>query len=339
MQYEKMVSVVIAVYNMERYLDKCIESIMKQSFNDYEVILVNDGSVDNSEKIIDKYVELNPQIFKKINKTNGGLSSARNISFDYIKGKYVTFLDADDYYDKEYLKTLIDKAEKDGLDMVCSGQHKITEDGIILKTISYKLKDGYCLQRRLNISGKLYKTDYIRKWNINFPEGKTYEDNSFNLQAFYLSPKIGFLEYEGYYQVVHEGSITSKPIDSSKLPFEEWEKVVRKVHEAHVQGVDIEHFDFIFMSFATYFLMVRNRKREYLSNENKNASMDSVYKICAFFEKVVNEQFNNYQKNIYTHIFKYRELPLTQKVGTRVFYSFAKRNKLKTLVNMLYKFS
>ena len=332
-----MVSVIVAVYNMEKYLNYCIDSVLEQSYQDYEIILVNDGSKDNSEKIIDEYIEKYPQKIRKINKENGGLSSARNIAFEQVRGKYMTFLDADDYYDKEYLSNLVNKAEKENLDMVCSGQHKVMQDGERLKTINYKVKNGKCLQRRLNISGKIYRTEYVKKWEIKFPEGKTYEDNSFNMQAMFLSPKVGFLEYEGYYQVVHEGSITSKPIDASKLPFDEWEMCAKKVKEAKVEGVDLELFDFTYMSFLTYFLIVRNRKREYLSNENKNISMNSIYEITERFQEIVNEQFQDYKKNKYNNLLKYGELPIVQKIGTKVFSVFCKHKQLRKLVNLIYR--
>ncbi len=336
---EKTVSVIIAVYNMEKYLEYCINSVLNQTFKDYEIILVNDGSVDSSEKIIDKYVKCYPDNIIKINKKNGGLSSARNAAFDAVNGKYITFLDADDYYDKNYLRILVDKAEKDNLDMVCSGQYKITEDGKKLKTIRYRIKNENCLNRRLNISGKLYRTEYIKKWGITFPDGKTYEDNSFNLQAFFLSNRIGFVEYEGYYQVVHEGSITSKPIDASVLPFAEWEKVARKVkNEIKDRSSDYELFEFTFISFMTYFLLVRNRKREYLSNDNKSMSIKSINVITEEFQKIVNDSFQNYEKNRYKSIFNNVEIPVIQKIGTYVFYFFCKRNKLNKLVNMMFRF-
>lgn len=336
MESEIVVSVVVAVYNMEKYLSACIESVLAQSYPNYELILVNDGSRDSSEEIIDRFVKSRPETIRKINKENGGLSSARNIALPTLRGKYVTFLDADDYYDRDYLKNLVEKAEAEELDMVCSGQHKVTDAGEILNTIRYTLKNGQCLQRRLNISGKLYRTAYIRKWELSFPEGKTYEDNSFNLQALFLSPRVGFLEYEGYYQVVHEGSITSKAIDASRLPFEEWRRCAQYVKSAAVEGVDLQLFDFTYVSFLTYFLMVRNRKREYLSNENKSTSMDSVYQIAEVFEDLTNRFFPEYGKNKYTKLFRYGELPFTQKLGTRVFAWFCRRRRLKTLVKLVY---
>ena len=336
MKEKVLVSVVVAVYNMEKYLQKCIDSVLNQSYQYFELVLVNDGSVDSSEAIIDSNIAANPDRIRKINKTNGGLASARNISLDKLQGKYVTFLDADDYYDREYLEKLVGKAEKEGLDMVCSGQHKITEDGVILKTIHWKTRDGQCLQRRLNIAGKLYRTEYILKWGITFPYGKLYEDNSFNLQAMFLTDRVGFVDYEGYYQVVHEGSITAKPIDVSKLPFDERERCAKRIHEESVPGVDIDLFDLTFMSFLTYFLIVRNRKREYLTNENKGVSMECVYRIAEVFEGIVNEQFAAFGSNKYLKLLMYKDLPITQKLGSKVFWWFSRRKKLKLLVKMAY---
>ena len=157
------------------------------------------------------------------------------------------------------------------------------------------------------------------------------------MQSFFLSSNVGFLEYEGYYQVVHEGSTTAKPIDASKLPFDEWERVCEKVKKSAVPGVDIEHFDFTFLSFLTYFLIVRNRKREYLTNENKSKSMDSVWKITDVFQHIVCEYFLDANKNKYCNLFKYRDIAFSQKMGVKVFLFFARRKKLKTLVKIAYK--
>lgn len=331
------VSVVIAVYNMERYLRYCINSVLEQTYEDYEIVLVNDGSTDSSEQIIDEYIAKYPKKVRKINKTNGGQSSARNIALPRIHGRYVTFLDADDYYDKEYLKNLVQKAESENLDMVVSGQYKVTVDGKIIKTIHYSLKNGQTSQRRLNISGKLYRTEYIQRWNITFPEGKLYEDNSFNLQAYFLSDKIGFLEYEGYYQVVHEGSTTANSIDASILPFEEWKMVCKKIKESNVKGVDLELFDFTFVSFITYFLIVRNRKREYLPNKNRDKSMKSVWIIVDEFEKMICDNFNKISTNKYCSLIKNRDIAITQKIGVSILGRFANKKKLKVLVSIIYR--
>ena len=101
-----------------------------------------------------------------VNKKNGGQASARNCGIDISKGKYIMFLDADDYIDQNYLLTLVSVAEKHMCDVVCSGQYKVKEDGEIIDSIIYKSYDGKCLMRRFNISGKIYLTSYIKENHI-----------------------------------------------------------------------------------------------------------------------------------------------------------------------------
>ena len=101
-----MISVIIPIYNVEKYLTKCIESVINQTYKNLEIILVNDGSTDNSKEIIDKYSSIDSRI-KVINKKNGGLSDARNVGIELAKGEYITFLDSDDWielnmYEKLY---------------------------------------------------------------------------------------------------------------------------------------------------------------------------------------------------------------------------------------------
>lgn len=330
-----LVSIIIPIFNMEKYLAKCLESVFQQTFSSFEVIAINDGSTDKSESIIDSFSQEYPNRITKINKENGGLASARNCAFDLVQGKYVTFLDADDYLAPDYLKTLVEKAELDALDMVCSGQHKVTEDGEVLKTIKYRVVNGQCLQRRLNISGKLYRTEYVMENDIHFPEGKEYEDNSFNLQAMFLSDKVGFLEYEGYYQVVHEGSITSKPIRADRLPFEEWEAVVARVRSENERNADIELFDFTFMSLVTYLLMVRCRGREYLENKEGYTASDTAV-IVKRIQAMVVELFPDYMKNRYRMITREWRLSILQKMATTMFYCFCRRNMLGIAVQVFH---
>lgn len=332
------VSIIIAVYNTERYLRKCIESVLSQDYDNIELMLVDDGSTDGSPAIMDEYVERFPDRIIKITKPNGGQASARNLALQKITGEYLTFMDSDDHIAADYIKRLATAASDHDCDMVCSGQYKVSEDGRIIDTISYKVTDGRSFQRRLNIAGKLYRTSYVRKWNISFPEGKLYEDNSFNLLAFFLSSKIWFLDYQGYNQVVHEGSTTAKLIDHKKLPFENWEYCIRTVKDNAVEGVDMELFDFTVMSFFTYFLIIRNRKREYLPNEDRKNSMDNAYAISDQFERMTCEFFGGLKKNRYLKLTGGDGNPLKQKLGVRVFYSYASKKKLRKLVKMLYRF-
>ena len=112
-----LISVVIPVYNVEKYLRRCLDSVLNQTYQDWEAICVNDGSLDNSEKILSEYAKLDSR-FKIINKQNGGLSDARNTGLKNAKGKYVIFLDSDDFIHPQTLEITYELAEKKNADMV-----------------------------------------------------------------------------------------------------------------------------------------------------------------------------------------------------------------------------
>lgn len=331
-----MISVVIAAYNEEEHLDKCIISVLSQTYQNFEIIIINDGSTDGSAEIINKYKEEYKEKVIAIDKKNGGQASARNCGISAAKGKYITFLDADDYIDKDYLKILATTAEKHKCNVVCSGQYKVGEDGKIIHSIIYKSYDGKCLTRRLNISGKMYLTSYVKDNDVSFPEGKTYEDNSFNLQMFFLSNKIYFLNYVGYYQVVHEGSTTSKVILMDNLPLQEWNNCIEKILN-HKEEVDLQLFEFTVLSFLAYLLLVRIRKREYLSNVDRKSNIENAVGIASAFQKITNTYFPHARRNKYALMFRFNELPLSQKLGVKVFSWMCYWRKLEFFTSVFYK--
>ncbi len=334
-QERVLVSVIIPVYNAEKYIRKCLESLIDQTFQDFEGIIVNDGSTDDSRNIIVEYIKNFPEKFRVYDKENGGQSSARNLGLEKASGKYVTFLDADDYIKTDYLERLAGTAEKNNCDVVFSGQYKVKEDGRVIKSIIYHPKDGKCLSYRLNISGKIYRADYIDKWKVRFPVGKIYEENSFNFQMLFLSDRNYFLEYAGYYQVVHEGSTTSKYIEIDKLPLEEWERCISKILKNIKEEQVRQLFEFTVISFFTYFLLVRNRKREYLSNVRKRKN-DGALEMAKYFENMINTYFPEAIHNRYASAFKYRELMLKQKIGVKVFAIMCHKKKLVKFTKAFY---
>ena len=113
-------SIIIPVYNAEKYLDKCLDNIINQSFNNYEIILVNDGSTDNSEKIVDDYVNKYSNIIK-INKKNGGPGAARDEGLKIARGNYISFVDSDDYVDSNMLSYMMNYIKKYNCDIAICG--------------------------------------------------------------------------------------------------------------------------------------------------------------------------------------------------------------------------
>jgi len=185
------ISVIVPIYNAEKYLNECIDSILNQDFTDFELLLVDDGSNDNSGQLCDEYAKKDKHI-KVFHKNNGGVSSARNLGIDNAKGEYIIFIDSDDYVDVNYLSILMSGGESD---LVITGYDSF---GYKVENFSFEnaeyfgQKISICLSRYLNSIpfrvpwDKRYKSEIIRKYSIRFdPSLKIAEDTVF-VQTYLL---------------------------------------------------------------------------------------------------------------------------------------------------------
>ena len=118
-EMDKLISIIVPVYNVEKYVAECIESIIKQTYQNLEILLIDDGSTDNSGKICDKYAEKDKRI-KIIHKENGGVSSARNLGLDLAQGEYIAFIDSDDFVSNKYIESLYSAIEHKDAEIVLS---------------------------------------------------------------------------------------------------------------------------------------------------------------------------------------------------------------------------
>lgn len=181
-----LISVVVPVYNVEPYLERCIKSLLAQSYNRLEIILVDDGSTDNSGKICDEF-EKNDSRIVVIHKENGGLSDARNIALANMKGKYVTCVDSDDFVSPFYIENLYIAISKDDCDIACSWfldyfegdnlpvPYKINDsDILIVERIDFYQKLLYQDGVETSAWGKLYRSVLFD--DVRYPKGKLYED-------------------------------------------------------------------------------------------------------------------------------------------------------------------
>lgn len=332
-----IVTIIIPAYNSEKYICKCLESVVHQSFTDFDVLVVNDGSNDDTENIIKRYVN-KYSFINYCNKQNGGLSSARNYGMKQLKeSKYVVFLDSDDYLDSNYLLKLVEKAEQNQSDVVCSGQYRITEDGQIISHVQYHLdKNGKCVLRHLNMHGKMYRVDYIKRYNLTFPEGKTYEDNPFNLAAFFLTENIDFLQYEGYYQLVHLDSITTRKIKRDDVPFNELEQSIQYVITYKPNNYDV--FEYTLMSFFTYFILEANRKHRYYKLSDRKSDTQVLEELCDYARRILESYCPTYVRNPYLSIWRKNDIEIKQKLAVAVFMRLLHWNCAKWFVKMFYKF-
>lgn len=222
MKVEKMVSIIIPVYNSEKYIECCLQSVFAQTYTNYEVIIVDDGSTDKTISIINRIVKRKEHVVL-LRKPNGGVSSARNFGIQYSRGEYVTFIDSDDIIDRDYLSTLITPLVENNYDFVMSGilffsENNNKTDIQILPSYRYDLskKDNWFLlatsQLITSPVAKLYRTSIIKhnqiRFNEEFEQG---EDRDFNVSYLpYIESAIS-VSYVGYrYRRNVSGSLSAK---------------------------------------------------------------------------------------------------------------------------------
>ncbi|GFI42006.1 glycosyltransferase family 2 protein [Thomasclavelia cocleata] len=214
------ISVIVPVYNVEKYLNCCIESIINQTYQNIEIILVDDGSTDKSGYICDNYAKKDNRI-KVIHKTNGGLSSARNYGIDKANGKYITFIDSDDYISKHYCQILLETLMKYDADISIGNYKRVNEniqddldisdyniDTLTGKEACFKLYTKQMVQFT-TAWGKLYKSSFFEKYR--YPIGKIHEDEYVTYKMLFESKKVVALDEQIYfYRVNMDGIMLSK---------------------------------------------------------------------------------------------------------------------------------
>ncbi len=214
------ISIVIPVYNSEKYLVRCLDSISRQSFGDFEVILVNDGSTDNSAQICDEYVRKDFR-YKVIHCKNNGVSVARNIGIDNASGLYISFIDSDDWVENDYLKSMIDVANSSA-DIIVSGvicdyrdgsRKMLSMNDCVLSICNSQFFHDLVKSRLLfGPVAKLYKTEILKRNNLKFLTDISYgEDRLFNYDYMRHVTTIAVVNGCNYHYIMqNSNSLTSK---------------------------------------------------------------------------------------------------------------------------------
>ena len=218
----KSVSVIVPFYNVEGYIGRCLDSLVKQTLDNIEIILVNDGSKDRSKIVVDKYLKEYPEKIVYLEKENGGLSDARNYAIPYAKGEYIAFLDSDDYVEYTMYKDMYELAKKENSDMVeCDFyweypyKNKTKED----KGLIYNGKKEMIEKVRVVAWNKLIKKDILEKTKIIFPKGYRYEDVEFTYKLVPYLDKVSFLKKPCVHYIQREGSISNNQNERNKEIF------------------------------------------------------------------------------------------------------------------------
>lgn len=206
------ISIIVPIYNASKYLEKCLDSLINQTKKELEFILINDGSTDNSEEIIKKYKDKRIKYFKNENR---GIGKTRNFGIEKSSGKYLMFLDSDDYLETNACEVLYEKVEKESLDLLVFDYYRVektsTEEVKIpsFKTSNIKENKDLLLNINLGPCNKIYKSDLIKNNNIKFDEKLKYEDTLFVIKTIYNAKKVAKLDQVLHYYVIHEKSQTT----------------------------------------------------------------------------------------------------------------------------------
>ncbi|CDB75077.1 glycosyltransferase [Clostridium sp. CAG:265] len=323
------ISIIVPVYNVEKYLKRCIDSILNQSFTDFELILVDDGSTDNSGEIIDEYAIKDERI-KVIHKENGGLSSARNVGIEYSKGNYIAFVDSDDYINKNMYKILYKNAIKYNAEIsICNFEYVYENDDVDEEQdiISEKIS----VNNNIESLEKLYSSEniqFIVAWNklykknlfekIRYDYGKYHEDEFIIHKLLYKCNKSVYCYDKLYYYLQRNGSIMGSSFNVNKLDvLDAMKERMDFFREIHLKELEYKtQNNYLYYFFDYYFRtkyelnnndMLRYMKKQFkgilkylLSNPNYNLKAKllwSLFAINPILYQLINNIRNKYRVN------------------------------------------
>lgn len=272
------VSVIIPIYNVEDYLKECIKSVLNQTYTDIEIILVDDGSTDNSNKICQVYKNLDSRIIL-IEKLNGGLSDARNYGMLYATGDYVTFIDSDDYIADNYIEELVVNLKRTNSDIAISGfcnkENDILKNDNTSRDIHiYKkeeaLNNMYISKTSIPFSvawGKLVPREWYKE--IIFPVGKLHEDEYTTYKLYLRSKKIVFIDYPMYIYRLRSNSImNSKPTVKNLYVLDAFKERIELLenYSIDIQRNLVSYYRYIYLFKNCLDKQELTESAEYLSN-------------------------------------------------------------------------
>ena len=253
-----MVSIIIPIYKAENYIEECLASILNQTYTDFEVLCINDGSPDNSAAICQHFVKIDNR-FQLINQKNEGVSSARNNGLNRAKGEYIYFIDADDAIAPNYLEELV-RLSKDGSMAICSyarNKRNLTKKTTKIQEYGVKEYINHVLDEDIehpNIWSMLFRNSIIQAQQLYFHIGCIKnEDTEFYLKYMVHEKNIVFSNFKGYYYRVNENSAVHKPISIKSLTSIEAQKRISVYLYNHgiikdidrVLGASIQVYSFI----------------------------------------------------------------------------------------------
>lgn len=296
------VSVIVPVYNVEKYLIKSLDSLVNQTLEDIEIIVVNDGSTDNSKKIIEIYKEKYKNKIKYLEKTNGGLSDARNFGIPHATGEYIAFLDSDDYVELDTYEKMYNKAKEENADMVeCDFIWEYPNKTKIDIGIIYTNKKEMLTYARVVAWNKLIKRDLLEKYKIEFPKGLRYEDVEFFYKMVPYYNKVSFVKEPLIHYIQRESSISKVQNKRTKEIFEVLDNVIKYYKNKNLYNEYKDELEYTYTRLllcSSLFRMVKIKDKK-VKKELLNTTWTNLNKKFPNWKKNKILKENKSMKNLY----------------------------------------
>ena len=285
------VSIIVPFYNVENYIEKCLQSLVNQTLEDIEILLVNDGSQDTSEVIAKQFAEKYPNKIIYLEKENGGLSDARNYAIPYAKGQYIAFLDSDDYVETNMYEEMYNKAQKEDLDYIeCDFLWEYPDKTLESKGKQYSNKKEMFIHTRVVAWNKLIKREIVQNNHLEFPKGYRYEDVEFFYKLLPFIHHYGIVQKPLIHYVQRENSISNVQNTRTKEIIDVLGHVIEyykenNLFEEYQKEIEYTYARYILCSSMLRMVMIEDKK------ERKE--------IINMAWKSLNTQFVNWKKNTY----------------------------------------
>lgn len=269
---EKLVSIIVPVYNLEKYIDKCVDSLVNQTYENIEIVLIDDGSSDASNNKLKQW-SLKDRRIAVFEQNNGGMGSARNMGLENANGEYITFVDGDDYVTNTYIYDLYQGIQV-GSDISMIKRQLVDEDGIIIgKKIPSSLKIDILTEKETmetilyqnpdtEVWGKMFPKEYFAE--VKFPIGKYYEDMAIMYRLIEKSKRVSYIDVVGYFYVQRQNSIINRSFSLNKMDIVEiGEELSTYIHRKY-PDLEIAVANRLFAAYSNVWLQIPMNKERYI---------------------------------------------------------------------------
>lgn len=326
----EIVSVIVPVYNCEMYIEKCLQSILNQTYGNIEVLVFNDGSYDNSGNIIESFACKDIRI-RYFNQENKGVSYCRNKGIREAMGKYITFVDGDDYLDASYVEELVKAVESSDGDFSFCGYRMVdTQEHVLYSctpTIYKAMVHEEWAYKIVSICARLYKRDFIIKEKMNFDESRSIrgEDVPFSLWANARGKAIQVVSKPLYNYVQHSSSAMHnfQGLKKFDLPWKAFDYLCSCMQNQRTNSQFFFQLG-IFRAYAVFLFQLTT-----------GAEKDKIKYNCDFVYTSVRKYFPDYKKNPYLKMFNNLELPVIEKIEICIFTVLLRMKILEPMITVL----